>query len=339
MKKTFLLGLIMIIFNACTTTQNTLKTNDSEIVLAFGSCDNQKLKNELWNDIIKNKPQVWIWGGDNVYCDTNDMNQLAKCYQDKLGQQSYKNFAKNVKITGTWDDHDYAKNDGGKEFEFKKESQQLFLDFMSVPKKDKRRYQEGVYSSFTIQSEIGKSVKIINLDTRYFRSKLTYDPSKKKRYLPQHHGTILGEKQWKWLEKELKNSTSEFNIIVSSIQVLSDQHGFESWGNMPHEIEKLEKIIAHSQAKGVIILSGDRHIAEFSKKKIKNVNYPLVDFTSSGLTHVYESFKSEENPYRKGFVVNKKNFGILKLNLQNRQVEFQIRGKNNTLLEKMNQKY
>ena len=241
-------------------------------------------------------------------------------------------------VLGTWDDHDYARNDGGIEFEYKKESQQLFLDFLEVPKNSDRRNREGIYDSRTIEYPNGKSVQIILLDTRYFRSALTSDPTKKKRYIPQNHGTILGETQWNWLTQKLKNSKADFNIIVSSIQVLSNQHGYEMWANMPHEVTRLEKTIAESGAEGVILLSGDRHIAELSRKSI-GLKYPLIDFTSSGLTHVYEGFKGEENPYRDGFVVNKLNFGLLKLNLAKKTAAFELRGEDNKLLESWIQQY
>ena len=48
--------------------------------IAFGSCDNQRLKNELWKSIDENHPAAWIWGGDDVYSDTEDMKELKENY-------------------------------------------------------------------------------------------------------------------------------------------------------------------------------------------------------------------------------------------------------------------
>jgi phosphodiesterase/alkaline phosphatase D-like protein len=45
------------------------------------------------------------------------------------------------------------------------------------------------------------------LDTRYHRDPLLSD------------GTILGDPQWQWLERELHGPQSEITIIGSSIQV------------------------------------------------------------------------------------------------------------------------
>ena len=58
-----------------------------------------------------------------------------------------------------YDDHDYGKNDAGVEFEMKDESQQLFLDFLDVPKDSPRRKQRGVYHSKTFNTKDG-SVKL-----------------------------------------------------------------------------------------------------------------------------------------------------------------------------------
>ena len=39
----------------------------------------------------------------------------------------------NTKVIGVWDDHDYGKNDGGREFEAKDTIRELFLDFLEEP--------------------------------------------------------------------------------------------------------------------------------------------------------------------------------------------------------------
>ena len=49
--------------------------------------------------------------------------------------------------------------------------------------------------------------QVILLDTRYHRDPLLSD------------GTILGDPQWQWLERELHGPQSEITVIGSSIQV------------------------------------------------------------------------------------------------------------------------
>ena len=104
-------------------------------------------------------------------------------------------------------------------------------------------------------------------------------------------------------------------------------------------MEKLEKLIVSSKAKGTFIVSGDRHIALFSTKKVAQLPYDLVDFTSSGLTHTYASFSGEENPYVKGQIIKDINFGLLKFDFENNKVIMQIRGKDNKLLQEYVQIY
>ena len=308
--------------------------------VAFGSCDDQKIKNELWPMIDENHPSIWIWGGDNVYSDTEDMQFLKKNYEIQKQDSDYLKFIKDKIILGTWDDHDYGANDGGEEYPFKRKSQQLLLDFLGTSMNASERKRDGVYTAKTIAIN-GNKVKIIVLDSRFFRTALTKATDSKKRFQPNKYGegTVLGNAQWKWLEKELQNSDAQFNVIVSSIQFLSDKHGFEAWGNFPQEIEKLEKLIVSSKAKGTFIISGDRHIATFSSKNVTGLSYPLVDFTSSGLTHTYASFSGEENPYVKGQVIKDINFGLLKFDFENNKVIMQIRGKNNKLLQEYIQIY
>jgi len=198
-----------------------------------------------------------------------------------------------------------------------------------VPENSFRRSREGVYHSEIFETQKG-SVKVIILDTRYFRDQLKESDDPNKRYKPST-GTVLGKEQWRWLEEELKNSNASFNVILSSIQILSAEHGFETWGNFPSEVEKLKELIVSSEANNVILLSGDRHISEFSKTEVKGLNYPLVDFTSSGLTHTYENFDGEPNKYRVGEVIKDKSFGLLRFNFDKNEVLLEMRGVNNKL--------
>jgi alkaline phosphatase D len=307
----------------------------SDFVLSFGSCNNQRLENPFWNQLRNQHPNVWIWGGDVIYSDTENMQVLKENYEIQLKDTLYQKFIQSTTVMGTWDDHDYGVNDGGSEYGKKKESQQLFLDFLEVQPIDVRRKQEGLYYSqiFKIKEH---TIKVLILDTRYFRSALTNDETGKKRYQPNPYGegTFLGEAQWQWLQKELTHSTADYHVIMSSVQVLSSLHGFESWGNMPHELERLEKLIVASQAKGVILLSGDRHISEISVKKIGPNQLPLPDFTSSGMTHSYTSFSGEDNPYRVSKVIYEKSYGIIRFDFQKRKVRMEMWGEENKLLEK-----
>lgn len=335
----------LVVLTACKgstaiTNKTTSANVHSDYTIAFGSCNKQNTPNILWEPILKHKPDLWIWGGDNVYSDTDDMQKLKRDYNVLLSDTNYQKLRLSTKILGTWDDHDYGLNDGGVDFIKKKESQQEFLDFMGVSKTDARRSREGIYHSELIEHKKG-TIKIIVLDTRYFRSALTVDTESKKRFKPNTYGegTILGTSQWQWLEHELKTSKADFNIIVSSIQFLSSEHGFESWGNFPHEVDRLKTLIKTTKPNGVLILSGDRHISEFSKIKLDGLDYDLIDFTSSGLTHAYSKFSGETNPYRVGEVVSEISFGLIKFDFKNHKIHMEMRGKDDVKLRELEQRY
>ncbi|MBP2832337.1 alkaline phosphatase family protein [Aquimarina sp. U1-2] len=313
---------------------------DSDFVIAFGSCNRQDHPQPFWEEIVKNNPDLFIWGGDNIYADTNDMSKMSQYYTLQQNNKGYEKLKNSTTVMATWDDHDYGKNDAGEEWEMKQESQQLFLDFIGIGKSDSRRQQEGIYTSRIFEIEKG-TIKVIVLDTRYFRSPLIKNEVKGRRYNHNNDpkSTVLGETQWKWLENELENNFSDFIVIVSSIQFLSSEHGFETWGNFPHEVKRLKKLLVDKAVRNAIILSGDRHLSEFSTTKIKGLKYPLIDFTSSGLTHAYTSYNGESNKYRVGKVIAQPSFGLLKFDLDSYTVTMEMRGNNNIVLQKYSKQY
>jgi len=349
--KYILLAVSLIILTSC---KDEVSKNPSEadktetpikesidFTMVFASCSNQRMEQPLWKPIIQNNPDVFVWGGDNVYTDTDDMLKMKADYDSVWAQPDYQKLASITRITGTWDDHDYGKNDAGKEWHVKKEAQQEFLDFMKVSKDDIRRTREGVYSSETFTTENG-SIKLIMLDTRYFRDSLLLSTTEGKRYdhWPAGHvGTILGETQWNWLEKELDDNKATFTVIVSSIQFLADEHFWEKWGYFPEEVERLNQLIIDAKANNIFVLSGDRHLAEFSVKELKGLNYPLIDFTASGMTKVYPDTPEDTNKYRVGHQVKKLNFGLIKFDFKNQKVIMEIRGEGNVVYDVLEQVY
>jgi alkaline phosphatase D len=38
--------------------------------IAIASCNDQKRKQTVWKDLLREAPELFIWGGDNVYADT-----------------------------------------------------------------------------------------------------------------------------------------------------------------------------------------------------------------------------------------------------------------------------
>ena len=296
--------------------------------VAFGSCAKQDKPQPIWDAVIATNPQRFLFIGDNIYGDSEDMNVLRGKYALLGEQPGYPKLNQTCPVLATWDDHDYGMNDGGADFPKRRESQQVFLDFFEAPPDDLRRTREGVYSSHLI-GPASKRVQIILLDTRYFRSRLkllvnTSEPGEgfRGRYAPNDdpHTTILGEAQWQWLAEQLR-VPADLRIIASSFQVLADEHGWEMWGNFRHERRRLFQTIRDSQAAGVVFVSGDRHLAEIARLPAGHadgVGYPLFDVTSSSLnapsgnfTKAGVRFGNELNSYRVGLTYFDVNFGTV----------------------------
>lgn len=304
--------------------------------IALGSCNRQDLDQKIWREIDDEGADLWIWLGDNIYGDTENMEVLKNKYLKQKFHPTYQSFRKKTPIIGIWDDHDYGVNDGDKNYAMKVESQALMLDFLDVPKDAPVRTQVGGYQSYSFGTE-GKKVKILLLDARYFRDELERNTTGYQRYKPNAEGDILGEAQWTWLEQELTNSDAQIHFIASGIQMIPEEHGFEKWANFPKARARLLDLLATTQVAFPVCLSGDRHISEFSRLELPTLSSPVYEFTSSGLTHSYDSFSGEPNQHRLGEVVFQRNYGVIKVDwgTDTPTLTFQIKGLSGELLQEL----
>jgi alkaline phosphatase D len=308
-------------------------------IIAFGSCNKVDLPQNIWADVAANNPNLWIWLGDIIYADTTNTRALAAHYKRLKTHPEYKKLRDKTPIIGIYDDHDYGANDGGKNLPNKRGTKKCLLDFLDVPYSAPVRKQEGAFQSYTF-GKGANLVKVILLDTRYFRDTLIHDPSPEQRYFPNPDGDILGEAQWAWLERELTNSPAKLHILGSSIQVLANEHGHEKWGYFPNSRKRLFQLLVKTQPANLIILSGDRHMAEISRLDLAGLPYPLYDFSSSGLTHI-RSTSAETNRMRVGDMIVKRNFGLLKIQWDAGRpiLIMEVRGVQNELLYDVTVKY
>ena len=298
------------------------KNTDSLIQrIVVGSCLKQDDPQPCWNTIRKENPDLLILCGDNIYADTYDINKLAKDWNTLANQPDFVKLRSETRLIGTWDDHDYGDNDVGREYPLKVESQKLFLDFIGEPKDSPRRKQEGVHTSYMMGPE-GKRLQIILLDTRYHRSPLT-ESGVKRADIPYWNGPyapsadrnqqMLGETQWKWLEEQLKEP-ADLRLLISSIQVVADQHAWECWALMPLERARLISLIRTTQAENLIIVSGDRHAAEILRmpETTTGVKYPLYELVSSSLNAGF-GLGTEPNRFRIGERFGEVNYGPIEI--------------------------
>ena len=159
-KSFFLVAVILISWNGFS------QKNISKI--AFGSCSNQNNPLLIFDVVVKHQPDLFVFLGDNIYGDTDNMKTLQAKYDRLAAKATFQNLKKNVPIIATWDDHDYGQNDSGRHYPKKEESKELFLKFFDEPADSERRKHEGIYTSNMYENK-GKKVQIILLDNRTFR--------------------------------------------------------------------------------------------------------------------------------------------------------------------------
>jgi len=286
--------------------------------IAFGSCLGQDLPQPIWKPVLAVKPDVFVFLGDNVYSDTDDMGRLRAAYAKLAAQPGFQQLKKSTRIMATWDDHDYGTNDSGGDFPARAASEQVFLDFFGVPKDSPRRQRDGVYHAETFGPP-GKRVQIIVLDTRYNRSPLAFtqdpsDPTDGGRYVANTDpgATLLGATQWAWLEERLREP-AQVRIIGSSIQVVNETSGGEKWANFPAERKKLFELLWSNRNTGVLFISGDRHYAELEMMD-GEIGYPVYDLTSSSLNWAEPRWRRiAASKHRIGLAERGDNFGLIEI--------------------------
>ena len=231
-------------------------------------------------------------------------------------------------MLATWDDHDYGMNDFGQEFPFKGFAEELFLEFWGVPAEDERRARPGVHTSRTYGPD-GQRVQVILLDTRYFRGALRRTDDRgapgRERYLPTEDTSVsmLGDEQWAWFEEVLQEP-ADLRLVVTSIQVHADGHGWEAWRTMPHERDRFYDTIEASGAEGVVLISGDRHSSGLYVRD-DVIGYPLYEITSSSLNMSFAEENNEPGPNRIGEMYAPVNFGAVAIDWESGDIRLEIR--------------
>lgn len=305
--------------------------------IAVASCCDQTKPQPVWDAVLAEAPEHMVFAGDNVYASQQpfDIGELRAAYAMQARVDNFRRLRERIPHSAIWDDHDYGLNDGGAEFPHRQASKDAFLDFWAVPAADERRTREGLHHAVWLQRG-GRRVQLIVLDTRWWRSPLKPTDQRgapgKERYLPDADPakTMLGPTQWAWLEQRLREP-ADAHVVVSSIQLLADGHGFERWGNLPLERERFFRTVRASGARGVVIVSGDRHIGGLYHHTGPEAGYPLWEMTSSGVTHPWTQAR-EPGPNRVGPLIGEHHYGLVELDFAAGELTLSLRGEANQVL-------
>ena len=282
----------------------------AETRIGFGSCFNQAKSASIWAAIADESLDGFLFLGDNVYASRGfSETRLKAAYDvadsvipwDRLGF-----------IHATWDDHDFGRNDGGAEFSGQPISQRLFWQFFQPHTDVRPASTDGVYSAKMRLIE-GQQVQLIALDTRSFRGQLKptliRNTPGAERYVPNPDTdqSMLGQAQWDWLERQLQ-VPADIRILMSSVQVLATGHGWERWGNLPHEKARLLDALSRREPSQLLIVSGDRHVG--GAYTLETDDAEFTEVTSSGLNMAWTQ-ATEYLPNQKGAPVREDHYAVL----------------------------
>ena len=303
--------------------------------IATGSCADQDQPQPIWKTIEKNTPDLFLFSGDTIYSSHTDTKPASAQFKKLNFIYEYRDARLKIPFMAIWDDHDYGQNDGGFDNPEKDIYRAEFVKYWRYINSLISPKQKALYHAKIFGQKKNK-MQIIMLDTRWDRSPLvkntqdSYEPGKNepgtfpRPYLPNTDpmARILSDEQWLWLEGELKKS-ADLRVLVSSIQIIANDHQFEKWGNFPKEREKLFSLLKKTKAKNTILLSGDRHMAAIAKAE--NAGFIIYELTASGINRpsrpgglVADTTYSGE-PY--GLV----NFGLIKINWEMKKVVLEVR--------------
>ena len=312
--------------------------------IAFGSCVNENRSMAFWDVIAAQKPQAFLLIGDNVYGDTRSTNSadiptLTASYRKLSARQEFDRFRRSVPMMTTWDDHDLGANDAGGSFAFKEYAEDVYESYWGSS--DEVKSRPGVYES-RIVGPAGKRVQFIILDSRFFRTDLVSMPYREPApalgwYIPNTDpkATLLGDAQWQWLEQELAKP-ADLRFIVSSIQLITSAHNYESWANFPKERDRFYGLLAAKGINNAMLLTGDRHAGGFYKADVAGLKTPLWEITSSSLNFAFgkgDGGDKEPDPARTGGLWGIPNFSVIDIDWASKKVKFSLRRDDNSVIE------
>ncbi|MFU7527830.1 alkaline phosphatase D family protein [Qipengyuania sp. ASV99] len=304
--------------------------------IAFGSCNHQSASQHMWEQIARQNPQAFLMIGDNVYGDNAwdgdaGLESLRAAYAEQAAHPEFASFRARFPMLASWDDHDFGLNDKGASFPFRGWAEELFETFWNSS--DEVRSRPGTHDSVIVGPE-GQRLQIIMLDTRFFRSDLKRMPWSAERpplgiYLPDDSmgATVLGAAQWAWLEAELAKP-ADLRIVVSSIQIITEAHDYESWENFPRERTRLLNMLAAREDSGMVMLSGDRHSGGIYK--LDHGGETMWELTSSSLNLAFGDIEGntarEPDPKRVSPFFGVENYGLVDIDWEARELTITLLG-------------
>jgi len=251
----------------------TAPAGPSRFRLAFGSCARiqEHPRQPIWQAVRAWRPDLFFWLGDNVYGDSLHGEVLAGEYRRQRGVRELQTLLPELPQLAIWDDHDFGLNNHDRRNPIKQPALAIFKRYWANP-----AYGTAETAGVFFRYSYG-GVDFFCLDGRYHRSPNT-DPDGPDK-------TMLGAAQLSWLKRELKASTAPFKLLLcGSGWTKAKGMGGDSWASFVHERDRLFDFIRDETISGVVLLSGDTHVAELNCiPRSEQGGYDLYDLVSSPL--------------------------------------------------------
>lgn len=255
---------------------------------------------EIYDPMTAEAAEMMIWLGDNLYFREADIQSpagMAMRYWTDRAFPPLQKFLQSTRQIAIWDDHDYGANDSDSSFVLKESALRLFENYWAntaygLPE------TPGVFTQCTLND-----ADFFLLDDRWYRDADAAPLSRGKQ--------MFGKLQMDWLKNALLSSRAHFKIIAAGGQLFNDDDAYEGWNLYPEERQDFMDWLQNNPIKGLLFLSGDRHISELMRRTRPRYSgkhdYPLWELTSSPLNS--SPARGDANPYRvPGTLVEARNY-------------------------------
>lgn len=242
----------------------------ARVRLGFGSCADFS-DSPIWTRLIEEEVEGMVLLGDTPYIDTTDLPAVRNAYRRFSSIPRLVQAFQVMPFWGTWDDHDFGLNDSDGRLPGKEFTRQGFVEYR--PNRGFGQEDLGVYTSFR-----RGPVEVFLLDTRWFaRTEDSWaDPARP---------TLLGRRQWEWLQAGLKASTATFKLLACGM-IWDDKKNRESddWGTYDYERQALQSWLGAQGISGVVLIGGDIHVSRLLRYSTREqVGYDLMQWIVSPL--------------------------------------------------------
>jgi alkaline phosphatase D len=242
----------------------------ARVRLAVSSCAKEdEGSRAVWRRMVDEKVEGVVLLGDTPYIDSTELEKQTRRYREFAAVPEYQDLLRSRPGWWTWDDHDFAGNDSSGQAAGKENSRLVFTRYRSQPAYGDG--EGGIYTSFR-----RGPIEVFLLDTRWYSMT---EPS----FAGSHRPSLLGAKQWQWLQKGLLASTAPFKVLACGV-IWDDKENSESddWGTYKHELTAIQKFIGEHKIPGVVLMGGDIHASRVLRYKTRPVvGYDLVQFIAS----------------------------------------------------------